>query len=58
MGIGDLVSLQRASIGLPKGSVGLIIKEWHQLVGILYEIRWTHRTRMTTRYERDLELIE
>jgi len=61
MGIGDLVRNTRASIGIPKGTVGLITNK-HTSADIdgyyIYEIQWLGRQMSHgRRLARDLELI-
>jgi len=61
MGIGDLIRNTRASIGIPKGTVGLIInKKYGADSGYyIYEIQWLgRRMSYSRRLERDLELLE
>ena len=61
MGIGDLVKNLRASIGIPKGTIGLIISK-HKSAGcvyFVYRIQWLQaRMRYGPRLEIDLELVE
>ena len=66
MGIGDLIRNTRASLGIPKGSVGLIIgKNKSATAGqyddesyYVYEIRWVGRQMSRSRrLARDLEVI-
>ena len=61
MGLGDLVKNLRASIGIPKGTIGLIISK-HKSDGyeeFVYRIQWLQaRMRYGPRLEMDLELVE
>ena len=66
MGIGDLIRNTRASLGIPKGSVGLITnKQKSGRVGpddyesyYVYEIQWLGRQMShSRRLARDLEVI-
>jgi len=60
MSIGDLVRNTRASLGIPKGSVGLITNK-HTSAGddyYIYEIQWLGRQMShSRRLARDLEVI-
>jgi len=62
MGIGDLVRNTRASIGIPKGTVGLIINKHQTEIGtgyIIYEIQWFGaQINYSRRLQMDLEVIE
>ena len=67
MSIGDLVRNTRASLGIPKGSVGLIIgKNKSATAGqyddegyYVYNIQWLgRRMSRSRRLEQDLEVIE
>ena len=59
MGIGDLVKNLRAGIGLPKGTIGLVISKHISGVDFIYRVQWlAARQRTTPRLEMDLELIE
>jgi|TARA_R110001583_G_scaffold121954_2_gene273149 hypothetical protein len=61
MKIGDLIRNTRASLGIPKGSVGLIInKQYGAGVGYyIYEIQWLgRRMSHSRRLEQDFEVIE
>ena len=62
MKVGDLIRNTRASLGIPKGSVGLITKK-HTSAEIdgyyIYEIQWLGRQMShSRRLARDLEVIE
>ena len=62
MGIGDLVKNIRASIGVPKGTVGLITNKQRSNVAsgevvYIYDIQWVSRSAHGRRLERDLEVI-
>ena len=60
MGIGDLIRNTRPSLGIPKGTVGLIInKKYGADSGYyIYEIQWLgRRMSYSRRLERDLELL-
>ena len=60
MGIGDLVKNLRASIGIPKGTIGLITSK-HKSSGtehFIYRVQWLEaRMRYGPRLEMDLEVI-
>ena len=57
MKVGDLVKITRASIGLPKGSVGLIVRHFAQSTySHLFEIQFTNG-RTVRLLSRDLEVI-
>ena len=61
MKVGDLVRNTRPSLGIPKGTVGLITKK-HPSAGIdryyIYEIHWLGRQMShSRRLARDLEVI-
>ena len=61
MKIGDLIRNTRASLGIPKGSVGLITYK-HKSADIdgyyIYEIQWLGRQMShSRRLARDLEVI-
>ena len=61
MKIGDLVKNRRASIGIPKGTVGLNISKHKSdgCVHFVYRIQWLQaRMRYGPRLEIDLELVE
>ena len=61
MKVGDLVTNTRASLGIPKGSVGLIINKQKSASAnyYIYEIQWLgRRMSHSRRLERDLEVIE
>ena len=67
MGSGDLVRNTRASLGIPKGTVGLIINKQKSATAgqyddesyYVYEIQWLGRQMShSRRLERDLEVIE
>tara|TARA_Y100000310_G_scaffold339905_1_gene434052 strand:+ start:807 stop:1010 length:204 start_codon:yes stop_codon:yes gene_type:complete len=66
MGIGDLVKNIRASIGVPKGTVGLITNKQKSAIAgkyddesyYVYEIQWLgRRMSHSRRLEMDLEVI-
>ena len=66
MGIGDLVKNLRASIGIPKGTMGLIINKQKSATAgqyddesyYVYEIHWVGRQmKYSRRLARDLEVI-
>ena len=61
MGIGDLVKNLRASIGIPKGTIGLIISK-HKSDGnewFVYRIQWLQAEICASpRLKTDLELVE
>jgi len=66
MKIGDLVTNTRASLGIPRGSVGLITNKQKSATGgkydyesyYVYEIQWLgRRMSHSRRLERDLELV-
>jgi hypothetical protein len=60
MGIGDLIRNTRASLGIPKGTVGLITNKHKSGTDdfYIYEIRWLgRRMSHSRRLERDLEVI-
>jgi len=67
MKVGDLVTNTRASLGIPKGSVGLIINKQKSATAgqyddegyYVYEIQWLGRQMShSRRMARDLEVIE
>ena len=61
MKVGDLVTNTRASLGIPKGSVGLIINKQKSASAnyYVYEIQWLgRRMSHSRRMARDLEVIE
>ncbi len=60
MGIGDLVKNIRASIGVPKGTIGLITNKHKSTLNYnyyVYEIQWVGLPRASSRLEMDLEVI-
>ena len=62
MKIGDLVKNLRASIGIPKGTVGLVISKdearWADNTGVVYRVQWLKAPmRIRPRLEMDLEVI-
>ena len=60
MGIGDLIRNTRASLGIPKGTMGLITNKYKEPRGdwYIYEIQWLGRQMShSRRLERDLEVI-
>ena len=60
MSIGDLVRNTRASLGIPKGSVGLITNKYTSAGDdyYIYEIQWLGRQMShSRRLARDLEVI-
>ena len=61
MGIGDLVKNIRASIGIPKGTIGLITNKHKSTLNYnyyIYEIQWIDaKLRHGRRLEMDLEVI-
>ena len=61
MKIGDLIRNTRASLGIPKGSVGLITNKRTKKENggyYIYEIQWLGRQMShSRRLARDLELI-
>ena len=59
MGIGDLIRNTRASLGIPKGTMGLITNKYKEPRGdwYIYEIQWVGRDAYGRRLERDLEVI-
>ena len=61
MKIGDLIKNTRASLGIPRGSVGLITNKQKSASAnyYIYEIQWLgRRMSHSRRLERDLEVIE
>ena len=63
MQVGNLVKIKRASIGLPKGSIGLIVRHFGQFgteavppYSHLFEIQFTNG-RTVRLLSRDLEVI-
>jgi hypothetical protein len=61
MKVGDLVTNTRASLGIPKGSVGLITNKQKSASAnyYVYEIQWLgRRMSHSRRMARDLEVIE
>ena len=57
MQVGNLVKIKRASIGLPKGSIGLIVRHFAQSTySHLFEIQFTNG-RTVRLLSRDLEVI-
>ena len=67
MDIGDLVRNTRASLGIPKGTMGLIINKQKSATAgqydeegyYVYEIQWLGRQMShSRRMARDLEVIE
>ena len=61
MKIGDLIKNTRPSLGIPKGSVGLITNKQKSASAnyYVYEIQWLgRRMSHSRRLERDLEVIE
>jgi len=54
--VGNLVKIKRASIGLPKGSIGLIVRHFAQPLYSLFEIQFTNG-RTVRLLSRDLEVI-
>ena len=61
MKIGDLIRNTRASLGIPKGSVGLIINKQKSATAdyYVYEIQWLgRRMSHSRRLEQDFEVIE
>jgi len=62
MGIGDLIKNLRASIGIPKGTIGLITNKHKSTINYnyyIYEIQWLGWSqRIGRRLEMDLELVE
>ena len=59
MGVGDLIRNTRASLGIPKGTMGLITNKYKEPQGdwYIYEIQWVGRDAYGRRLERDLEVI-
>ena len=63
MGIGDLIRNTRPSLGIPKGTMGLITNKQRSntvtdVVVYIYEIQWLgRRMSHSRRLERDLELL-
>jgi hypothetical protein len=59
MGVGDLIRNTRASLGIPKGTMGLITNKYKEPRGdwYIYEIQWVGRDAYGRRLERDLEVI-
>ena len=60
MGIGDLIRNTRPSLGIPRGSVGLITGKHKSLPDdfCIYEIHWLGRQmKHSRRLARDLEVI-
>jgi hypothetical protein len=61
MKIGDLIKNTRPSLGIPTGSIGLIINKQKSASAnyYIYEIQWLgRRMSHSRRLERDLEVIE
>ena len=61
MGIGDLVKNILSSIGVPKGTIGLITNKHKSTINYnyyIYEIQWVEPLRAGRRLEVDLEVIE
>ena len=59
MDIGDLIRNTRPSLGIPKGTVGLITNK-HKPSNAdyyIYDIQWVGRCAYGRRLERDLEVI-
>jgi len=54
--VGNLVKIKRASIGLPKGSVGLIVRHFTHGNTLVFEIQFTNG-RTVRLLSRDLEVI-
>jgi len=60
MGIGDLVKNIRASIGVPKGTIGLITNKHKSTLNYnyyIYEIQWVGLRGSSSRLEMDLEVV-
>ena len=60
MKVGDLIKNTRASLGIPKGTVGLITGMHFNAAGgyYIYEIQWLgRRMSHSRRLARDLELL-
>ena len=60
MKVGDLVKNTRPSLGIPKGTTGLIIDKQKSAAAdyYVYEIQWLgRRMSHSRRLERDLEVI-
>ena len=60
MGIGDLIRNTRPSLGIPKGTMGLVTSKYKSGTDdfYIYEIHWVgRRMKYSRRLARDLEVI-
>lgn len=54
MKVGDLVRIKRASLGVPVGCIGLVVK--HQ-IGLVYDIQFVGMNRTRRLMPRHVEVI-
>ena len=62
MKVGDLVKIQRPRVGIPKGTLGLVIRRYRvsygDITSALYEVRVAQHDRTIRLYEHDVEVIK
>ena len=62
MKVGDLVKIQRPRVGIPKGTLGLVVRRYRvsygDSVNELYEVRVAQQGRTIRLYEHDVEVIK